>query len=398
MRILVLAPELPFPPVSGGQLRTYHLLLSLAARHEITLVAFVWGADPLPASAPVRVVGVPWDWPELYKEMRSGEGTAWRRAFDRLSGEATEPWFVSCYESPAMDAALRDLPGEAYDLVLIEHTMMARFIPSLPSGVPKILDLIDVHSQIERRAVEEAPECEREGQRREADRTLRFERDAASRCDLCLAVSDIEAAAASSLLQAKNVRVLPNGVDTEFFTPSGNGTVEGYLLFTGFMNYWPNIEAVRFFCSDALPLIAHHSPRMTFHVVGSNPTDDVFALASERVIVHGSVPDTRPFFRDAQTVVVPLLHGGGTRLKILEAAACGKPVVTTSLGVEGLDFRPGEDLLVADTAAGFAESVLSLGADQGLRGRLGESARSVSLGYDWRIIGERLAWIVDELL
>jgi glycosyltransferase involved in cell wall biosynthesis len=398
MRILILAPELPFPPVSGGQLRTYHLLLSLAARHEITLVGFVWGEDPLPTSSPVRMVGVPWDWPELYKEMRSGDGSCSRRAFDRLSDEAGEPWFVSCYESAAMDEALRKLRAEAFDLVLIEHTMMARFIPALPSGVPKILDLHNVHSHIERRAVDAAPECEREGRRLEADRTLRFEADAASRCELCLAVSEAEAAAARALLGARHVRILPNGVDTGFFTPSGDRTVEGSLLFTGLMNYPPNLEAVLFFCGDVLPMIARRWPRTTFHVVGNNPTDEVLALKSDRVVVHGWVRDTRPFFRDAESVVVPLLRGGGTRLKILEAAACGKPVVTTSLGVEGLDFRPGEDLLVADTAARFAESVLSLGADEGLRRRLGESARSVALGYDWRIIGERLGRIVDGLL
>jgi glycosyltransferase involved in cell wall biosynthesis len=135
-----------------------------------------------------------------------------------------------------------------------------------------------------------------------------------------------------------------------------------------------------------------------FHVVGSNPVDEVLALESERVVIHGSVPDTRPFFRDAEAVLVPLLHGGGTRLKILEAAACGKPIVTTSLGVEGLDFLPGEDLLVADTAADFAASVLSLSTDKRLRCRLGERSRSVALRYDWRIIGEHLGRIVAEAL
>src|SRR5262249_2019959 len=229
-------------------------------------------------------------------------------------------------------------------------------------------------------------------------RTLRFEQDAVSHCDLCLAVSEAEAVAARALLGAECIRVLPNGVDTAFFTPMRNGTVDGYLLFTGFMSYPPNVEPVQYFCLEALPLIVSHAPRTMLHVVGSKPADGVLALGSERVVIHGSVPDTRPFFRDAEAVVVPLLHGGGTRLKILEAASCGKPIVTTSLGVEGLDFSPGEDLLVADTAADFAASVLSLSVDEGLRRRLGERARSVALRYDWRIIGERLGRIVDGAL
>jgi glycosyltransferase involved in cell wall biosynthesis len=248
-----------------------------------------------------------------------------------------------------------------------------------------------------RRAAERAPETERADRRREADRSLRFERDAAARCDLCLTVSEDEAEAARTLLEAGRVRVLPNGVDTEFFTPARGGTVDRSLLFTGLMNYEPNVEAVGFFCGEVLPLIVREAPGTMFHVVGSKPADEVLALRSERVIVHGFVPDTRPYFRDAETVVVPLLHGGGTRLKILEAAACGKPIVTTTLGVEGLDFRPGEDLLVADSAGEFVEAVLALGGDEGLRRRLGRNARAVALGYDWGIIGDRLGRIVDEL-
>jgi glycosyltransferase involved in cell wall biosynthesis len=398
MRILVIAPDLPFPPVGGGQLRTYHLLKTLAERHEITLAGFVWGRDLPLADFPVRLVGVPWEWPELYKQMKSGEGLAWLRAFDTLSDEASDPWFVSCYESAAMTAALRRLGSEGFDLVLIEHSMMARFIPALPDRVPKILDLIDVHSHIARRAVEDAPEPEIEGRRREAARTLRFETDAAHRCDLCLAVSEREAAAARKLLGVDGIQVIPNGVDTVFFTPSADDTLEGYLLFTGLMNYSPNVEAVQFFCSETLPMIVRRSPHTTFHIVGSNPTEEVYGLGSGGVVIHGSVPDTRPYFREAETVVVPLLRGGGTRLKILEAAACGKPVVTTSLGVEGLHFRPGDDLLVADNATEFAESVLSLSADEDLRRRLGRNARSVAVGYDWRIIGDRLGRIVDGLL
>src|SRR5436309_1889859 len=126
MRILILAPEMPFPPVSGGQLRTYHLLRSLAARHALTLVGFVWQTASAPPPFPVRVVDVPWDWPAAYKAMKFADADASRRAVERLSDPAADPWFVSCYESEAMDEVLRGLRLETFDLVLLEHTMMAR--------------------------------------------------------------------------------------------------------------------------------------------------------------------------------------------------------------------------------------------------------------------------------
>src|SRR5262249_34722231 len=128
----------------------------------------------------------------------------------------------------------------------------------------------------------------------------------------------------------------------------------GQLLFTGSMNYWPNQEAVQYFTKDVLPLIRQAIPATTFHVVGTSPSDEVRRLACEHVVVHGAVPDMRPYFRDAELVVVPLLSGGGTRLKILEAAASGKAIVSTSLGAEGLEFCPGRDLIIGDSPAELA--------------------------------------------
>jgi glycosyltransferase involved in cell wall biosynthesis len=163
------------------------------------------------------------------------------------------------------------------------------------------------------------------------------------------------------------------------------------------MNYGPTIEAVRYFVEDILPLIRERLPEVQFHIVGAKPTEQVTRLASPGVMVHGQVPDMRPYYRKASVVVVPLLRGGGTRLKILEAAASGKPVVSTSLGAEGLDLTPGQDLLVADSASEFADSVIRLVENRERRQQLGRSARQASRAHDWQSIETQFCCIVERL-
>src|SRR5258708_33517399 len=295
MRILILASDLPFPPIGGGQLRNFHLLRSLATRHEPTLVGFTWGTTVPTPPFPARVIGVPWDWPELYKQMKSGDADASRSAFEALSGEDEEPWFVSCYRSEAMQETLVGLAGERFDTVVIENAMMARFLPWLPADAPKVLDLHDVHSLIARRAVEGLAGEERDREVREAGRIVRYERRVAAGCRLCLAVSRSEAASARALLEIDRVQVVPNGVDAAHFTPE-EGRAEGSsLLFTGLMNYAPNVEAVRWFAAEILPIVVREIPGARLGVVGDKPADEVRALASDRIAVHGFVPDTRPY-------------------------------------------------------------------------------------------------------
>jgi glycosyltransferase involved in cell wall biosynthesis len=170
----------------------------------------------------------------------------------------------------------------------------------------------------------------------------------------------------------------------------------GYLLFTGVMNYAPNVEAVRYFAAEILPLIQAEVPGVTFHIAGSRPAPEVRALASGSVFIHGSVPDMRAYFQQACVVVVPLLQGGGTRLKILDAAACGKPIVSTSLGAEGLDFVNGRDLILADSPPGFAQAVGALLADAKRRSELSQGARRAAEQYEWLKIGSQFRASVRE--
>ena len=405
MRILIVSAGIPFPPIGGGRMRTYQLAKALAARHDVVLAAFSFEgeqyADP---DFPVELVTVPWVAPELYEQLEGWDPESAVEAYRRLQFEHEEPWFVSFYESQAMHDAIAAI--DRCDVVLFEGTDMARFASALRgAGVPlaeatrtaavnpaMVLDLMDVHSLIATRG-------DSDGDRpSDVERTVAFERRAAHACDACLAVSDEEAEAARRLLGVETVEVVENGVDTSYFTPSAGTEPEpGNILLTGTMSYGPNIEGAIWFADEILPTIKAHRPDAVFHIVGANPRPEILALASEDVVVHGTVPDVRPHLQLAEVVVVPLLSGGGTRLKILEAAAAGRPIVSTSLGAEGLDFTPERDLIEEDGAEDLARAVLELMDSPAKASELGVSARAASLRYDWSVSTERLLRVVERL-
>jgi glycosyltransferase involved in cell wall biosynthesis len=398
VRILVIADCIPFPPIGGGELRTHYLLRALATRHQVTLVGFVTREGTTPPPFPVRVVAVPWDWPPLYRQMLYGDEAASQAAYEVLEYGSDVPWCANWAQSEQMAEAVVTLVKEPFDLVLIEHSYMAGLLPTLPPATPRVLDFVDLHALMAQRAAGGGDHPDEEPRaKREAERTLRFEQRAAAHCGCSLAVSEREATAAQALLGARQVEVIPNGVDTSFFVPAGGPSTPGYLLYAGTMNYGPNVEAVEYFVSQILPLLQRNAPDVEFHIVGARPMEPVLRLAAERVIVHGQVPDIRPSYQRASAVVVPLLRGGGTRLKILEAGACARAIVSTALGAEGLEFVDGRDLLIADSTPEFADGILRLLRDPRLRDRLGRSARQASERYDWEHIGSQLCAIVERM-
>lgn len=396
MRILVLNSEIPFPPITGAQSRTYHLLRHLSAEHEVTLVGFRWDSQdaPVVCSLPVEVIRVPWVPSELYRKMHEGCPSESQWAYRYLAYESPEPWFVSYYNSATMENVLGELTSRWFDLILIEHSFMARFLPFLRPDVPKVLDMHNVHTLMAWRRAKEKFGGDKHDMIKEFERTQAFERTVCSACQLCLCCSEQDAEAARHFLNIEHLRVIPNGVDTAMMTPATSSVRPGYLLFTGMMNYEPNVEAVRYFVGKILPLIRAEVPSATFHIAGANPSPEVKALATESVYVHGSVPDMRPYFYQASVVVVPLIHGGGTRLKILDAAACGKPIVSTSVGAEGLNFVDGQDLLLADSAPSFAQTVVRLLSNPDHQADLSRRARRAAEAYDWSKIGSEFCSVI----
>jgi glycosyltransferase involved in cell wall biosynthesis len=391
MNVLVISPRIPFPPIGGAHLRTLHLLRALASRHNVTLLGFEYGDPHDRPPFELDVVAIPWEWPPAYRAMRGGDPAEVERALAQLAAPDAEPWFVSCVASTALERAIDEVVCRGVDVVVVEETSMGRFVPLLPSDCPVVLDLHNVHARIAGRGVETGS-----GDAGEAARTLRFERGLAARCSAACVVSEVEAAAARALLGADRVHVVPNGVDTASFAPASSAPDSARALFVGRMDYEPNIEAVRYFAREVWPSVRRRVPDATFHIVGTDPASEVRELADDDIVVHGRVPDVRPYYETASVVVVPLLAGGGTRLKLLEAAASGKAIVTTTVGMEGIELDPGVHLAVADEARGFADATVEFLTDVHLRERVGAMARAASLAYEWDSIGRDFCEVVEQ--
>ncbi|HEX8028629.1 MAG TPA: glycosyltransferase [Vicinamibacterales bacterium] len=397
MRVLVLALGVPFPPIGGGLTRTFHLLKALASRHDVSLAAFTYGEIHETPPYPVQVRAVPWQWSADYQRMIGADADAAHRTYGRLAHDVDEPWFASVMDPFAMEAAIADALTDRPDLVLFEGTPLARFLSCIPDSVPRVVDFFDIHSVMARDAAN-APGAADPALAREAERTLEFERRAVRAASACLAVSEHDAAIARELLGATSVTVIPNGVDTSYFTPSSLEPEGGGVVFTGRMSYPPNAEAASFFATKVMPLVRRDFPAARFHVVGSAPPPEVYALTSDAVVVHGHVEDVRPFLWRAEVVVAPIRSGGGTRLKVLEAAACARAVVSTTLGAQGLPFVAGHDIEIADDPVAFATAVVTLLRDAHHRTRLAGHARITAEQFDWEDIGDAFNATIDRLV
>jgi sugar transferase (PEP-CTERM/EpsH1 system associated) len=393
MRILMLAPYPPFPPRGGGALRMVNLLRGLAARHAVTLLSFAPDAAAARALAPLR------EFCRVATVQGPPRRSLARRALTTLA--APLPDMALRNAAPAYAEALsRLLAAERFDVVQAESIEMAGYaLAARGLGARLVLDEFNAEYLLQRRAA-------LTDLRRLAlpgglysliqwRKLAAYERRLLRELDRVLVVSAEDRAALRRLERRADPAVVPNGVDTEAVRP---GAVRGdfgpaSLVFTGTLDYRPNIDALRWFVGEALPLIRRRRPDARLLVVGRAAGPAVQALGDgEGVEVVGEVPDVRPYIDGSAVYVVPMRIGGGSRLKLLEALAMEAPVVSTPMGAEGVEgLRDGEQLLLAASATEFAEAVLRLIADPALGARLGRAGRAhVAARYDWRAIIPRL--------
>ncbi|MCA9131779.1 MAG: glycosyltransferase [Planctomycetales bacterium] len=377
MRILFLSERFPYPLHDGGNLRTYHLLAGLAAEHEVTLVAHAppGGAAALP------------DFPLACRLVCVDKPSVLWRVGGRVyqGGRSCRSLFLAKnWSPPLLAAARRQLQQLPFDAIHWNHLDTACY--ALRGRWPQ-LKVFDTHNCLSGMGLQVARDARSWWRRRlftyEARQLRTAESVICRHMDRNLVCSEDDATTYRQFCPEGRYTVIPNGVDTNFFHPQPGPQEAHSLVFTGAMNYFPNEQAAQFFCREILPRITADKKKVYF--VGRQPTSAIRALHDgQRVIVTGEVADVRPYVQRSQVYIVPLQHGSGTRLKILEAMAMGKAVVSTPLGAEGIPVRHGQHLLLADSAEQFSRSVDELLANDRQREQLGAAARKFATDhFDW---------------
>ena len=398
MNILWLKSDLLIPLDKGGKLRTWHLLRHLARRHAVTYLAFADPDEPVTTIAQMREVA---ERVEVVPRSDAPKRSLRFYLAAALHLLDSLPYAIGKYRSAAFSRRVASLVREqAFDVIVCDFVLPAVNLPErLPC--PLVIFTHNVESEIWRRHAETQRNPLLEWLYAvQYRRMLRFERRALARADGILAVSDADAGTLVRLYPEairREVRVVPTGVDTEFFTPAPSRADSRSLVFTGSMDWLPNEDAMLYFCREVLPLIRQAEPATTLTIVGREPTPPVRRLAGQGVIVTGRVDDVRPPIADAAVYVVPLRVGGGTRLKIFEAMAMGKAVVSTRVGAEGLPVRDGEHLLLADEPRDFADAVVALMRNVERRRAIEAAARALVVErYDWSAVAGALESALSE--
>ncbi|VAX32448.1 hypothetical protein MNBD_NITROSPIRAE02-919, partial [hydrothermal vent metagenome] len=228
-----------------------------------------------------------------------------------------------------------------------------------------------------------------------------FEKRACAGFDICAAVSEDDLKALKAMSPDANLVVIPNGVDTGYFAPDDTPSLPNSLIWVGGMNSIYNREAVDFFIEEILPLIQKEIPGVTFTVVGKSPTKKLLHIAktNKNIEIVGYVEDVRPYICKAAVYIAPIKSGGGTKLKVLNALSLAKPVVTTSVGAEGIEVKDNKHLVIADDPGLFAKRTIELLKEPQNAAKLGENGRRLMVEkYDWGIIGEKMNRIYEKLL
>ena len=388
-KLLFLCQTLPYPPDGGVQIRTYNVLRLLAREFDVTALAFYrTGLVPTAARLASSVSHLR-QMVEIEEFPIPQEHSRWRLLRDHLASIATQrAYTVTAYESAAYRKRLKQLLATRhFDLVHVDSLDLSGYLPLL-EDLPVVCVHHNVESSLLRSRSETFGQPVRSYLRLQADLTEREERRFLPLVQLNVAVSVDDAKALRRLAPGAKVVVVPNGVDTATFTPGDDPDADG-LVFVGGHSWQPNRDAMAYFCQEILPVLRDLGADPIVTWVGSASVEAKKEYAEKyRVHLTGYVDDIRTFVHHAACYIAPLRAGGGTRLKILDAWAMGKAVVSTSVGCEGLEARDGDNILIRDTPQNFAAAVKSLLDDIHLRRTIARGARETAERlYDWEVIG-----------
>ncbi len=382
--VLYLVHRLPYPPDKGDKVRSYHVLRHLLQNHRVFLGTFLDDLDDEKHLPTLRTLC-----PDLYVERINPRLAKVMSLAGLLKGE---PLTVSYYRSAGMQRWVEEVVAAHPMLAsVVFSSAMAQYAQPLLPSTPMVVDFVDVDSA---KWTQYAPQHRWPLSmlyRREGRRLFAYERKVAA-----LALKSYFATPHETALFLKQapectgrVESLSNGVDSDFFAPARDrlspfASREQAIVFTGAMDYWPNVDAVSWFVSDILPKLRRRWPRSRFYIVGRNPTAQVRALACEHVVVTGTVPDVRPYLQHSTAVVAPLRIARGIQNKILEAMAIARAVVSTSSCADAIGASSAQGLLRADTPDQFIAVLQPLLDQPEFASALGRSAR--------KYVGENFSW------
>jgi len=398
MNILFLSTENPYPPDHGHYIRTYNVLKHVSQHHNVYFIGFIKNREDFRNVEPIRKMCKTADvfvLPDDVSRVRF-----YLSLF--LNFFSPLPYIAQKYYQKSMKQKIREVLKEnKIDVVHFDMLHLSRYQPMF-DGIPttltehnveslRILSLLRNSNSLAFKAFMYLQYIKLKS----------FEKKACAGFDICAAVSGDDLKVLKTMSPSANFVIIPNGVDTGYFVPDGTPSLPNSLIWVGGMNNMYNSEAVDFFIEEIFPLIQEEIPEVKFTVVGKSPTRKLLHLAktNKNIEVVGYVNDVRPYICKAAVYIAPIKSGGGTKLKVLNALSLAKPVVTTSVGAEGIEVKDNKHLLIADDPGLFAEKTIELLKKPENAATLGENGRKLMVEkYDWGIIGEKMNRVYEKLI
>ena len=395
--LLLLVHRIPFPPNKGDKIRSYHLLKHLAKKYTVHLGTFIDDLNDLQYVDTVKT----WCGETYFENLHPTKA----KLASLSALLSNRPLSLDYYRSAKMQAWVdRTVKQQSISKIVVFSSVMAQFVEAMPE-TRRVIDFVDIDSDkwlqyASKKAWPLSWLYQREGRT-----LLSYERKIAASCDASLFVSQAEADLFKTLApqSADKIGFFNNGVDTDYFSPDIShdnpySPDEMAVVFTGAMDYWPNVDAVQWFADEVLPEVQKRHPNAVFYIVGTRPSEQVMQLANRpRIVVTGSVPDVRPYLAHAVLAVAPLRIARGIQNKVLEAMAMAKTVVVSQQALEGIDAQTDAELLLAENNAHWIDvlqvNLQKNNPDVGIAARQKVEAR-----YNWESNLHRVDALLDPLL
>jgi sugar transferase (PEP-CTERM/EpsH1 system associated) len=394
MKILMITHFVPYPPNSGALQRNFNLLREVAKAHEVYLVSLtqkVLLPDEHSLSDAIGKVSHYCKSIKIFKIPTDSHPLLWYMllVFNVFS---RAPYSVKRFFSRGMKKEIRKILKDVpIDLIHVDTVDLAQYVQGV-TATPKVLNHHNIESELLlRRAAHAKNPFFKWYLNHQGGKVRHYEKRMIPQFDVNISVSPRDQAGIRAMAANAAVALVPNGTDTNYFVPSKTAQEFG-LIFAGGLNWLPNADAMLHFSKAIFPLIRAEVPEVGMKIIGTNPSVELRESTKKNAIeVLGFVPDIREYMARAAVYVVPLRIGGGTRLKILDALAMGKAVVSTTIGAEGLELTNGQDILIADADEEFAQKVVTLLKKTELRKTMAENGRAtVEKKYSWNVIGPQL--------